>query len=432
MENGARQALEPARHPGGSRTVAVARHAIPSRRPGKSQPLGRRRLDGDAADVEAGDPGDAGAHRFAMRADLRRLANERRIEADGDPAARANARRRMGEEHMRSRALPLRVRRREMGADVAFGERAVDRVGKRVQRDVRVGVAAQRLIMRHLDAAKPDMVAGREGVDVEPLPDARLARCARDPRFRGAEILHRGHLAVPRIALEHVSRRARPFGDRNVVGHIAGAFGRRPPVGLQNEGETKRLRRLHGAERRARRGCKHAALPVNLFDRVAERRSGRRSAMVFGGADSAGDELAGGKGARRVVDEDDVGLRLHERLEPGEHALLPRRAADRRRTERSGRLGRQMRQGLFIEGAVFSADGHDSDGKRPRRRQRVERMGEERLAGAEEILLRPLRAEPRSATGGDDDERDFGQRHVFEAPGSSLASPSLGMKRSAG
>ena len=54
---------------------------------GKAEPLGRRRFDGDAADVEAGDLGDAGAHRLAVRADLRRFADERRVEMD-DRAAR--------------------------------------------------------------------------------------------------------------------------------------------------------------------------------------------------------------------------------------------------------------------------------------------------------------------------------------------------------
>ena len=44
----------------------------------------------------------------------------------------------VGEEDVRRRALPLRVRGREMRADVAVGQRAVDRVGERVQGDVGV------------------------------------------------------------------------------------------------------------------------------------------------------------------------------------------------------------------------------------------------------------------------------------------------------
>jgi hypothetical protein len=44
-------------------------------------------------------------------------------------------------------------------------------------------------------------------------------------------------------------------------------------------------------------------------------------------------------------------------------------------------------------------------------------MGEEGLAGAGQVLLRPLRAEPRSASGGGDNERDLGRQHGFETPG---------------
>ena len=91
-----------------------------------------------------------------------------------------------------------------MGADVALRQRAVDRVGERVQRDVRVRMAAQRMVVGHAHAAEPHVIAGREGVNVEALTDARLARRAREPRFCGAQILHRGHLDVLRIALEHV------------------------------------------------------------------------------------------------------------------------------------------------------------------------------------------------------------------------------------
>ncbi len=112
--------------------------------PGKAELLARRRLDRDAADIEAGDLGDTAAHRLAVRADLRRFADERRVEMDDRAAARTHTFGRMGEEHLRRRALPLRVRRREMLADVALGERAIDRVGKRVQADVGVGMAAER------------------------------------------------------------------------------------------------------------------------------------------------------------------------------------------------------------------------------------------------------------------------------------------------
>ena len=89
-------------------------------------------------DVEPGDFGHAGAHRLAMRADLRRFANERRVEIDNQTAARSDAACGMGKEDFRRRILPLRIGGREMGPDVALGERAVEGVGERVQRDVGV------------------------------------------------------------------------------------------------------------------------------------------------------------------------------------------------------------------------------------------------------------------------------------------------------
>ena len=69
---------------------------------------------------------------------------------------------------------------------------------------------------------------------------------------------------------------------------------------------------------------------------------GRRRAVPLGRFDRARDKLGRGKGARRVMDEDDVGRGRGQRLEPGEHALLARRAADRWRPERGLRRGRQI------------------------------------------------------------------------------------------
>ena len=69
-----------------------------------------------------------------------------------------------------------------MGADVAVAERAVERVGERVQADVGVGMAGEALVVGNAHAAEPDVVAGREGVDVEALAD----RARRPPRRAAA------------------------------------------------------------------------------------------------------------------------------------------------------------------------------------------------------------------------------------------------------
>ena len=46
-----------------------------------------------------------------------------------------------------------------MHADVAVGERAEDRVGERMQRDVGIGMAGELARVRDLHAAEPHMVA---------------------------------------------------------------------------------------------------------------------------------------------------------------------------------------------------------------------------------------------------------------------------------
>ena len=94
-----------------------------------------------------------------------------------------------------------------------------------------------------------------------------------------------------------------------------------------------------------------------------------------------------------------------KRLEAGQHALLARCAADGRRPERSRGDRSEMRDRLVIERAVVGVD-HDLHGRKgPGRRQRLERVGDERAPGAVEILLRPRRAEPEAPARGDDEKR---------------------------
>ena len=108
-----------------------------------------------------------------------------------------------------------------MRADVAVRERAVNRVGERMQRDVRVGMAAERLRMGNADPAQPDMIAGREGVDVEALADARLARYAGIRASAARKSCMVVTLKLAGSPSNTIGRRARPFGDRNVVGEVA-------------------------------------------------------------------------------------------------------------------------------------------------------------------------------------------------------------------
>ncbi len=104
-----------------------------------------------------------------MRADARRLAHHRHIDMDDAAFGLRDEIGGMAQEKMRGRAAPFRIARREMHADIAGAERAEDRIGQRMQPDIGVGMADEALAVRDFETAKPDMIAGSEGVDIEAL-----------------------------------------------------------------------------------------------------------------------------------------------------------------------------------------------------------------------------------------------------------------------
>ena len=152
-----------------------------------------------------------------------------------DAAARAHAAGGVARKIDEVGAAPTGLGGREMGADVAVAERAIDRVGERVQADVGVGMAGEARVVRNAHAAEPDVVAGREGVDVEALADADVSRRVEQPRFGGAEVFHGRHLHVRRIAVEDIGLMSRPGGDRRVVGQAVDAGGGGAPVRVEDQ-----------------------------------------------------------------------------------------------------------------------------------------------------------------------------------------------------
>ena len=95
----------------------------------------------------------------------------------------------MGQEPVGGGAAPLRVARREMGADVPIGQGAEERVGQGVQDHVAVRMADEPRSCGNAHAAEPDVIAIAEGVHVEARAEAghighrlRLSCAARPPR----------------------------------------------------------------------------------------------------------------------------------------------------------------------------------------------------------------------------------------------------------
>ena len=133
-----------AHRPSSIRMFATAWAAMPSPRPVKPSRsvVVALMLTCDCGKAE--DFRDPRAHGRAMRADLGLLANDRAVDmvddpaADRGPAAAAWARKMVGRG-----ALPLRVGRREMLADVAEAGGAEQGVGDGVEHDVGIAVAGE-------------------------------------------------------------------------------------------------------------------------------------------------------------------------------------------------------------------------------------------------------------------------------------------------
>ena len=175
------------------------------------------------------------------------------------------------------RAAPFLLRGREMGADVAVAERAIDRVAQGVQHHVGVGMALELAVVRDPHAAEPHRVAFREGVDVETLADAHVGQRRRKPLGGGVEIAHRRHLEIGRLALEHMHRMARRFGDGGVVGHIGARRG-----AMRGEDQSKRKACGVCTARKPRPvGRADDAVAVDLLDRVGDGGRGDRRAVAL-------------------------------------------------------------------------------------------------------------------------------------------------------
>ena len=84
------------------------------------------------------------------------------------------------------RAAPAFIRRREMLPDIAGADGAQDRIGQRMQSGIGIGMAFERMIVRDLHAAEPDMIARRETMRVIAIAGSRLAEPRGQKLFRHA------------------------------------------------------------------------------------------------------------------------------------------------------------------------------------------------------------------------------------------------------
>ena len=132
-------------------------------------------------------------------------------------------------------------RGRKMLADIAFADAAQDRVGEGVQAGIGVGMAFQRMVVRHLHAAQPDMIAvARNGARHSPCAVRIIAerQQALRPRRNPPSVVTLIFFSSPSTISTFRSRQLR---QRHVVGHLLAGMG---AVRRQDLGKAKALRRL--------------------------------------------------------------------------------------------------------------------------------------------------------------------------------------------
>ena len=224
-------------------------------------------------------------------------------------------------------APPLRIRRREVLADVAGADRAEHRVGQGVKGDVGVGVSGQCLAMRNGDAAQHDGIAGGEAMDVETHGGARLHhRCTR-------EIVGRRDLPVILAACHHHHLQSRALGHRCVV-RKRRRFGagqrRHGTMRFEQGNEAEDLRCLRSPEIGPWHGLDHGSLRIGPLDRIRQRHAenGAVDTVCRGGRQAACNVRWPNKGTRRIVDGDEIRGLANQGLEAVQNRLLPGRAAE--------------------------------------------------------------------------------------------------------
>ena len=260
-----------------------------------------------------------------------------------------------------------------MAADIAVAERAEDRIGDRMAQHVGVGMADEALIVRNLDAAEPDMIAGPEGVDVIALARSHIFKRADEFGLGHGEILRSGDLHIGLLAFENINGMAGPFRDRRVVGEAGLPGFRGLAMSGEDEIELERLRRLHRAQAFARRCRDNAALRVDLLDRIGQRKPRHGGAMRAPRLSRAADQAPVRKRPRAIVDQNNLRCVVRgEGFEPVSDADLPRLAAEGRWQQAGACLLGEIVERRLVERGVVGVD----RGQEPALRARPEASAE--------------------------------------------------------
>ena len=272
-------------------------------------------------------------------------------------------------------------------SDVAKRRRAKHRVHQRVQRHVSVAVAKQALVMRDIHAAEDQLSPLHQPVHVVARAYSKAGR-----KVHGSHthILPRGELFVFLRAGSGAQMHAAPalFVQIRVVGR--GVVPWPLLVRAQDAAVGKGLRRLDAAKHGAVHGLYRIAPPIDPLDRIRHGAADHAGAVFHRIVYYILNDLHAHEGARRVVDEGDVRIRV-QGLQPVIRAFPPGRAAGDDRRQKRGRA----KAGALLPEDGFVVRVHDEGDliDQPASRKGVERSPKH--APSAKRIKRLIVAKPR-------------------------------------
>src|SRR5208282_2385980 len=174
----------------------------------RADSLGARGFHVDARLIRAECGGEPLAHRIEIRLELGLLGENRQVGVAQPPSAIAGELPGGREQRDRVGVLVARIAVGKVPAKVARTDRAEDRIGQRMSRDVRVRMAAQSLVVLDFDAAEHEPAARFERMKIESVAYAIPCRHCSNPRAEMTPASASFALRPTRVDNRDVSRQA--------------------------------------------------------------------------------------------------------------------------------------------------------------------------------------------------------------------------------
>jgi hypothetical protein len=287
-----------------------------------------------------------------------------------------------------------------MNAYIAIGEGTQDRVGKRVQGNVGIGMAGERVRMPDPDSSEHYVVARTERMNIETGARAHVAERSRLRRFRTRKVLRRRELHIAGLAREHADGQAGPLGESGIVGKIVAALRGRATMCREQGVEREGLGRLHQTQRAPVKRCLDRAILAQTFNGIRYRQYGDRRAGLFGCRNCPRYQVGARERPRSVVHKHDGRRTRRKCLKPRPNRCLPGRAA------KNGRQNSDIARFLAHEFGIVGP--HDRLHGIDRRNRCEPQQGapEQGLTADLAKLLWHVAARAQALTGGDNNNSD--------------------------